>query len=85
MTTAGDPQIPVQSATALLVAVAATLAEADEQTSEAFLARVEWWLENPYENLPTLLLHEEEALRTLVQILRIGVRRARELGLGPSS
>ena len=60
---------------ALLLAVAATIAELDEvpherRTTENVLRRIEWWIENPYRDLPSMLLDEEVDLRALRKRLR---------------
>ena len=63
---------------ALLLAVAATTAEVDavpyeRRTTENILRRVEWWLENPYRDLPSMLIDDEVQLQKLLQRFRADV------------
>ena len=71
--------IPPNSWNALLLAVAATIAEIDEVedeyvTTEKVLRRIEWYLDDPYTNIPSMLFDDEVALQPLLRRLRDDVR-----------
>lgn len=68
--------IPVWSA--LLSAVAATIAELDsvrpeDRTTANALARIHWFLENPSRDMPVLVLSEEELLQAILDMFRESV------------
>ncbi|MCY4113132.1 MAG: hypothetical protein OXG33_04220 [Chloroflexi bacterium] len=69
-----EGQVPLLAWTAMLTAQGATLAKLDslpmdQRTTENALARVHWFVESPWRDLPQMLLHEEQAMRVLVQML----------------
>ena len=77
-----DITIPAQTVGALFTALGFTIAEIDNYvgklTTQEFLNRVDWWLKNPSDNMPTLLLDEERLLQQYRNMLHISVHSARK-------
>ena len=76
--------IPHASLRTLFVALTVTIAEIDdyapgELSTQKFLGRWGEYLDKPEQNLPQLLIEEEQALRTALETLRAWVNRSRQL------
>ena len=76
-----NPAIPATAA--LLSALACTVAELDaeqegERLAERFLDRMEWYVRNPSEKLPTLLLEQEQMLEAYRLLFRQTVEQTKD-------
>ena len=68
--------------TAFLVAIAGAVAEIDRlppesRTTQHVLERLHWFVDNPYENIPAMMIHEEQVLKLILQMFDAAVQRFR--------
>ena len=72
------PDAPSWSA--FLIGIAGAVAEIDHlppesRTTQHVLERLHWFVDNPYENIPAMTIHEEQVLQLILQMFDAAVRQ----------